>query len=154
MKDINHWQKENHAIGSKSSSKNLKFLYKALLNGNVPMFLPDAWLDKREVEIIKRAIKQKTLALLWMRAITKLSTSISFSYSPFGRGSSASLCCRLYRGMTDSWSINFRCFIPFCITVSLAWYAVINHDHQILRTSRNILWIWIYWLQNVPCEIN
>jgi hypothetical protein len=38
--------------------------------GNVPIFLPDAWLDKKEVEIIKRAIKQKTFALIWMRAMT------------------------------------------------------------------------------------
>jgi hypothetical protein len=50
------------------------------------MFLPDAWLDKKEVEIIKRAIKQRTFALIWMIAMTKFFTAISLSYSPFRLG--------------------------------------------------------------------
>lgn len=40
------------------------------------MFLPDAWLENKVVEIIRRAIKHRTLVLLWIAAITKL-----FSFS-------------------------------------------------------------------------
>lgn len=46
------------------------------------MFLPDTWLDNKEVEIIiiRRVIKNKALVLFWIEAITKFFT---FSYLCF-----------------------------------------------------------------------